>query len=48
MASVFKRGGKNNRGGSYCIQWFDHNGQRQTKSARTTDKATAERIAAKH
>ena len=47
MATVFKRGGRKNRGGSYSIQWFDHNGKRQTKSARTTDKATAERIAAK-
>ena len=47
MASVFKRGGKGNRGGSYYIQWFDHTGKRQSKSARTTDKATAERIAAK-
>ncbi len=47
MATVFKRGGKGNRGGSYYIQWFDHNGKRQSKSARTTDKATAERIAGK-
>jgi len=47
MASVYKRGGKSNRGGSYYIQWFDHTGKRRTKSARTTDKATAERIAAK-
>ena len=47
MTSVFKRGGKGNRGGSYYIQWFDHTGKRQSKSARTTDKATAERIAAK-
>ncbi|MDP6722402.1 MAG: hypothetical protein QGF59_27295, partial [Pirellulaceae bacterium] len=47
MASVFKRGGKGNRGGSYYIQWYDHNGKRQSKSARTTDKATAERIAGK-
>ena len=47
MASVFKRGGKSNRGGSYYIQWFDHTGNRRTKSARTSDLATAERIAAK-
>jgi len=47
MASVFKRGGKGNRAGPYYIQWYDHNGKRQSKSARTTDKATAERIAAK-
>ena len=47
MATIFKRGGKGNRGGSFYIQWFDHNGKRQSRSARTTDKATAERIVAK-
>ena len=47
MASVFKRGGKSNRGGPYYISWFDHNGKRRSKSARTTDKATAWRIVAK-
>ncbi len=47
MATVFKRGGKNNRGGTYYISWFDHTGKRRTKSARTTDKATAERVARK-
>ena len=47
MASVFKRGGKGNRHGGYYISYFDHNGKRQTRSAKTTDKATAERIAAK-
>ena len=47
MASVFKRGGKGNRHGWYYISYFDHNGKRQSRSARTTDKATAERIAAK-
>ncbi len=47
MASVFKRGGKKNRGGFYYVSWTDHTGQRQTKSAKTTDKATAERIGAK-
>ena len=47
MASVFKRGGKNNRGGSYYVSWTDHTGRRQTKSAKTTDKASAERIGAK-
>ena len=44
MASVFKRGGKKNRGGSYYVSWNNHTGQRQTKSAKTTDKATAERL----
>jgi integrase len=29
------------------VQWYDHNGKRRTKCTRTTDKATAERIAAK-
>jgi len=47
MATVYKRGGKNNRGGRYYISYFDHQGQRVSRSARTTDKATAERIAAK-
>ena len=47
MASVFKRGGKKNRGGSYYYAYFDHKGDRITLSARTTDKASAERIAAK-
>ena len=46
MASVFKRGGKRAKG-PWIIQWFDHQGNRQSKSARTTDKATAERIARK-
>lgn len=47
MASVFKRGGKRAKG-SWYASWFDHNGKRHTKSTRTTDKATAERIAKKH
>ena len=47
MATIFKRGGKGQRGGRYYISYFDHRGKRQTRSARTTDKATAERIAAK-
>jgi len=48
VASVFKRGGKQNKGGYYYLSWFDHSGKRRTKCARTTDKATAERIAAKY
>ena len=44
MASVFKRGGKKAKGYWY-VQWFDHNGKRRTKCTKTTDKATAERIA---
>jgi integrase len=47
MATVFKRGGNGNRGGRWYIAYFDHNGQRQARSARTTDRAAAERIAAK-
>ncbi len=47
MASVFKRGGKRSKGYWYA-SWFDHNGKRQAKSTRTTDKATAERIAKKY
>jgi len=47
MASVFKRGGKNNRGGSYYVSWFDHTGRRRSKCVKTTDKTAAMRIAAK-
>ena len=48
MATVYKRGGKANRGGYWYIGWWDYTGRRQTKCSRTTDKATAERIAAKY
>jgi integrase len=47
MATVYKRGGTGNRGGRYYIAYFDHRGKRLARSARTTDRATAERIAAK-
>ena len=47
MATVYRRGGQRNRGGRYYISYFDHTGQRITRSARTNDKSTAERIAAK-
>ncbi len=43
MATVYKRQGKRN----WYIDWYDHNGKRQSKSARTTDKAAATRIANK-
>ncbi len=43
MATVFKRNGK----GNWLIQWFDHEGVRREKSSRTTDKRSAERLAAK-
>lgn len=46
MSSVFKRGGSRAKGPWY-IQYFDQNGKRRTKCAKTTDKAAAERIAAK-
>lgn len=41
MATVYNRGGRHNRGGSYYVQWYDENGKRRTKSARARDKATA-------
>ncbi|NQU22273.1 MAG: tyrosine-type recombinase/integrase [Candidatus Nealsonbacteria bacterium] len=47
MATVFKRGGRGKRTARYYIAYFDHTGKRQVRSARTTDKATADRIAAK-
>lgn len=47
MATVYKRGGKRNRGGWYCFSYQDHDGKRITKSARTTDRAAAARIAAR-
>ena len=43
MASTFKRNGK----GFYIVSWYDHTGNRRAKSSRTTDKRSAERIAAK-
>ena len=47
MASVFKRGGKGNRHGYWYVAWIDCTGKRCSKCARTTDKATAERIGAR-
>jgi len=47
VASVFKRGGTANRRGYWYFSWIDHKGKRRTKCAKTTDKATAERIASK-
>ena len=43
MATVYKRQGKRN----WYIDWYDHTGKRLSKSARTTDKAAATRIANK-
>jgi integrase len=47
MASVFKRGGSRAKG-PWQISWFDHTGKRRSASSKTTDKAVAERIAAKN
>lgn len=47
MASVFKRGGSKAKG-YWIASWFDHRGQRRTHNTRTTDKATALRIANKY
>ena len=47
MATVYKRGGRGNRNGKYYITYRDHMGKRITRSAHTTDKAAAQRIAAK-
>lgn len=47
MASIFKRGGRANRKGYYYFAYLDHAGRRRVKCAKTTDKAAAERIAAK-
>jgi integrase len=47
MASVFKRGGKANRGGAWYAAWKGSDGKRKTKCTGTTDKSAAERIAAK-
>ncbi|GIW96962.1 MAG: hypothetical protein KatS3mg111_0295 [Pirellulaceae bacterium] len=44
MATIFKRGGKKAKG-YYYVQWYDHQGKRRTRCTKTTDKATAERIA---
>jgi len=48
MGTIFKRGGKANRGGYWYVSWFDYTGKRRTECSRTTDKATAERIVAKY
>jgi integrase len=47
MATIYKRGGKGSRGARYYISYFNHRGERVSRSARTTDRAAAERIAAK-
>jgi integrase len=47
MASVYKRGGPRAKG-PWLFSYVNHAGERKTKSARTTDKAVALRIAAKY
>ncbi len=44
QGTLFKRNGR----GPWIASWYDHIGQRRTKSTRTTDKATGERILTKH
>ena len=44
QGSLFKRQGE----GSWIATWYDHEGKRRERSTRTTDKAAAERILAKH
>ena len=48
MASVYKRGGKANRGGPWYAAWNDHNGRRRTRCTKTTDRDTALRLANKY
>ena len=43
QGTLFKRDGH----GPWIARWFDHDGKRQERSTRTTDKAAAERILAK-
>jgi integrase len=47
MATVFKRGGKSNRGGWYYVAWYDVNGKRRTRCAKTTDRDAAQQLANK-
>ena len=42
--TLFKRNGR----GSWVASWYDHTKKRRERSTRTTDKAAAERILAKH
>ena len=42
--SLFKREPK----GPWIARWYDHNGRRRERSTKTTDRAAAERILAKH
>ena len=42
--SLYKRNGR----GNWIARWFDHNAKRRERSTGTTDRATADRILAKH
>jgi len=42
--TVYKR----NERGNWFVRWFDHSGKRREVSARTTDRAAAQRILSKH
>jgi integrase len=42
--TLFKRQGR----GPWIASWYDHDGKRRERSTRTTDRAAAERILAKH
>ncbi len=44
QGTLFKRNGR----GPWITSWYDHAGKRRERSSRTTDKAAAERILAKH
>ena len=47
MASVWKRGGNKNRKSNWWYSYVDHTGKTISRSSKTKDKATAERIANK-
>jgi integrase len=47
MASIYKRGGKQNRSGRYLASYFNEHGKRVERSTGTTDYEVASRIAAK-
>ena len=44
QGTLFKR----SAGGNWLASWYDHEGKRQERSTRTTDKAAAQRILNKH
>jgi integrase len=44
QGTLYKRGNR----GPYIGRWYDHEGRRRERSTRTTDRAAAERILARH